>query len=188
MTPMRVAATALPEILVLEGTAHADGRGSFMELWREDDLAAAGVAARFVQGNLAHSRKGVLRGLHFQEPSPQGKLVAALTGAVFDVAVDIRRGSPRFGQWVGVELSAANRRQIWVPPGFAHGYCALADDTLVHYACTAVHAPSHDRAVRWDDPALGIDWPVEAPILSEKDRTAPMLAEAAVLPVYRAAP
>lgn len=185
---MRIATTALPEVLVLEGIGHVDGRGSFMELWREDHLTAAGIAERFVQGNLARSHKGVLRGLHFQEPSPQGKLVAALAGAVFDVAVDIRRGSPRFGQWAGVELSAANRRQIWVPPGFAHGYCALTDDTLVHYACTAAYIPAHDRAVRWDDPALGIDWPVKAPILSEKDRTAPTLAEAPVVPAYRAAP
>ena len=185
---MRVKPTSLPEVLTLEPERHDDARGAFMELWREDKLAAAGIRARIVQTNLTTSRKDVLRGLHFQEPNAQDKLIAVLSGAIFDVAVDIRRGSPRFGRWVGIELSAANRRQLWIPRGFAHGFCALADDTQVQYACTDYYAPAHDRAIRWDDPALGIEWPVKSPILSPRDGIAPALADAPILPVYRAAP
>lgn len=185
---MRVTPTALPEVLMLESERHDDARGFFMEVWREDGLAAAGVRARIVQANLTVSRKGVLRGLHFQEPNAQGKLIAVLSGAIFDVAVDIRRGSSRFGHWIGAELSAANRRQLWIPPGFAHGFCALADDTQVQYGCTDYYAPAHDRTIRWDDPVLGIDWPVKTPILSAKDAAAPALADASTLPTYRTAP
>ena len=185
---MRVTPTSLPEVLMLEATRHEDARGSFMEIWREDTLTAAGIPARIVQTNLSISHKGVLRGLHFQEPDAQDKLITVLSGAIFDVAVDIRRGSPRFGRWIGVELSAANRRQLWVPRGFAHGFYALADDTQVQYGCTDYYAPAHDRAVRWDDPALGIEWPVKSPILSPRDGDAPTLADAPVLPAYRAGP
>ena len=185
---MRVTPTALPEVLMLEPERHEDARGVFMELWREDKLAAAGISAHIVQTNLSVSRKGVIRGLHFQEPNAQDKLVSAVSGVIFDVAVDVRRGGPRFGRWVGVELSAANRRQLWIPRGFAHGFCALADDTHVQYACTDYYTSAHDRTVRWDDPAIGIAWPVKTPILSDKDKAAPLLAEAAVLPAYKAAP
>lgn len=185
---MRVTPTSLPDVLMLEPGWHDDARGYFMELWREDKLAAAGIPARFVQTNFSASRKGVLRGLHFQEPSAQDKLIAVLSGAIFDVAVDIRRGSPHFGRWVGIELSASNRRQLWIPRGFAHGFCALADDTHVQYACTEHYAPAHDRAIRWNDPAIGIDWPVTSPLLSPRDSAAPLLADAPVLPAYRIAP
>lgn len=185
---MRVTPTNLPEVLTLEPERHDDARGSFTEIWREDKLAAAGIPARIVQANLTISRKGVLRGLHFQEPDAQDKLITVLAGAIFDVAVDIRRGSPRFGRWIGIELSAVNRRQLWIPRGFAHGFCALADDTQVQYACTDYYAPAHDRAIRWNDPALAIDWPVKAPFLSPRDTAAPALADAPVLPAYRTAP
>lgn len=185
---MRVTPTSLPEVLMLDLERHDDARGSFMELWREDKLAAAGIPARIVQANLTTSRKGVLRGLHFQEPNAQDKLIAVLSGAIFDVAVDIRRGSPRFGRWVGVELSASNRRQLWIPRGFAHGLCVLTDEAQVQYGCTDYYAPAHDRTIRWDDPALGIDWPVRMPALSAKDESAPLLANAPVLPSYRTEP
>ncbi|MHB1218746.1 MAG: dTDP-4-dehydrorhamnose 3,5-epimerase [Alphaproteobacteria bacterium] len=185
---MRVTPTSLPEVLTLEAEWHDDARGAFMEIWREDKLAAAGIPARIVQANLTTSRKDALRGLHFQEPDAQDKLITVLAGVIFDVAVDIRRGSPRFGRWIGIELSAANRRQLWIPRGFAHGFCALADDTQVQYACTGYYAPAHDRTIRWNDPALAIDWPVKAPILSPRDTAAPALAAAPVLPTYRIAP
>jgi len=185
---MRVTPTSLPEVLMLEPKQHDDARGSFMELWREDTLAAAGIRAHFVQTNVSISHKSVIRGLHFQEPDAQDKLIAVLTGVIFDVAVDIRRGSPRFGRWVGVELSAANRRQLWVPRGFAHGFCALTDETRVQYGCTNHFVPEHDRAIRWNDPAIGVEWPVKTPILSTKDDTAPLLADAPALPAYQATP
>lgn len=185
---MHVTPTSLPEVLLLEPERYDDARGSFMELWREDKLPAASIPARIVQTNLTTSHKGVIRGLHFQEPNAQDKLISVLSGAIFDVAVDIRRSSPHFGRWVGVELSATNRKQLWIPRGFAHGFCALTDDTLVQYGCTNYYAPAHDRAIRWDDPAIGIAWPVTAPILSAKDEAAPLLANATVLPIYRAAP
>jgi dTDP-4-dehydrorhamnose 3,5-epimerase len=183
---MRVTPTSLPEVLMLETERHDDARGSFMELWRADKLAAAGIPARIVQTNLSTSRKGVIRGLHFQEPDAQDKLIAVLSGVIFDVAVDIRRGSPRFGRWIGIELSAANRRQLWIPRGFAHGLCALTDETRVQYGCTNHFVSAHDRAIRWDDPAIGVEWPVKTPILSAKDDTAPLLANAPVLPAYQA--
>lgn len=185
---MRVTPTSLPEVLMLEPERHDDARGSFMELWRRDKLAAAGIRADFVQTNLTTSRKGVLRGLHFQEPNAQDKLIAVLSGAIFDVAVDIRRGSPYFGRWAGIELSAANRKQLWIPRGFAHGLCVLTDEAQVQYGCTDYYAPANDRTIRWDDPAIGVAWPVKKPILSAKDEAAPLLANAPALPAYRAAP
>ena len=185
---MRATPTALPEVLMLEPERHEDARGAFMEIWRADKLGAAGISAHIVQTNLTTSRKGVIRGLHFQEPNAQDKLISVLSGAIFDVAVDIRRGSPHFGRWVGVELSAANRLQLWIPRGFAHGFCALTEDAQVEYACTDYYTPAHDRTVRWDDPAIGVAWPVTAPILSAKDEAARLLADASVLPVYKAAP
>jgi dTDP-4-dehydrorhamnose 3,5-epimerase len=128
--------------------------------------------------------RGTLRGLHFQEPKGQGKLVQVLRGTVWDVAVDVRRGSPRFGRWVGVELSESGPRQLWIPPGFAHGFCVLSDSADFFYKCTELYAPECERSIAWDDPQIGIPWPVAAPLLSTKDRAAPRLADAAVLPSY----
>jgi len=172
----------LPEVLVFEPRALTDDRGFFMEIHRASRYREAGVSGPFVQDNFSRSVRGTLRGLHFQEPYPQGKLVQVLDGAVFDVAVDIRRGSPTFGRWLGVELSGENRKQIWVPPGFAHGFCVVSEAASVLYKCTHEYVPEADRAVRWDDPRLAIAWPVKSPRLSPKDAGAPLLDEAAVLP------
>lgn len=178
-----VAATALPEVWILEHPVHADARGRFEELWRADDYAAAGLPP-FVQDNTSTSLRRVIRGLHFQEPEPQGKLISPLSGAIFDVAVDIRVGSPRFGRITAVTLTAGDGRQLWVPPGFAHGFCSLGDFAQVLYKVTAPWSPAHERAIAWDDPALAIPWPVADPVVSERDRTAPRLANAAPLPRY----
>lgn len=172
---MNVVETELPGVRVVEPQRYPDDRGYFMELWHRERYAAAGFPARFVQDNISRSRRHVLRGLHYQHPSPQGKLIGVLEGRVFDVAVDIRRGSPTFGAWVGETLSSENGRQLYVPEGFAHGFVVLSDTALVLYKCTAFYAPDCEHSIRWDDPALGIDWPVEAPILSEKDAAAPTL-------------
>jgi dTDP-4-dehydrorhamnose 3,5-epimerase len=184
---MHVNPTSLPEVLLLEPRIFADARGVFFESWRDDRYGAAGVSGAFVQDNVSSSEKGTLRGLHFQDPNGQGKLVTALSGAVFDVAVDIRRGSPHFGNWVGVELSSENRRQLWIPPGFAHGFQALSDDAVFHYKCTAHYSPADEHTIRWDDATLGVEWPIAAPLLSEKDLAAPILSDAPVLPVYEPA-
>jgi dTDP-4-dehydrorhamnose 3,5-epimerase len=187
---MKVVETDLPGVLILEPPVFGDDRGTFRETWRRDRWAAAGLPERFEQDNLSASRPGVLRGLHYQHPNPQGKLVSVFAGAVFDVAVDIRRGSPTFGRWVGVELSAENGRQLWVPPDFAHGFVvtAVGGDgvALFGYKCTSVYDPAAEGSLRWDDPAIGIAWPVEAPVLSPKDAAAPRLAEVAAgrLPAY----
>lgn len=178
---MNVIATAIPEVKLIEPRLFADARGWFCETWNEAAFAAAGIAARFVQDNHSRSARGVLRGLHYQLPRPQGKLVRVVAGAVFDVAVDLRRGSPSFGRWVAAELGAADRRMLWIPPGFAHGILALEDGTEVLYKCTDHYAPEHERALRWNDPALAIDWPlarVGTVTLSERDGAAPPLAQA----------
>lgn len=185
---MKITPTRLPDVLVLEPTSFADDRGWFMESFNQkrfhDGLAALGQAIPrpFVQDNESHSKRGVLRGLHYQlPPHPQGKLVRVVAGAVLDVAVDIRRGSPTFGQWVAVELTADNRRQLWIPEGFAHGFIALADDTRFLYKTTDFYAKDCERAIRWDDPQLGVAWPDGvAPLLAPKDAAAPLLAEAEV--------
>jgi len=182
---MKVTPTELPEVLLVEPRVFGDARGFFLETFQAERYAAAGIPGHFVQDNLSRSAKGTLRGLHFQEPRAQGKLVLVLHGAVWDVAVDVRRGSPRFGRWVGLELSEENRRQLWIPPGFAHGFCVVSDTADFFYKCTELYAPETERVVRWDDPALGIRWPIAAPLLSAKDRAAPTLADAPVLPVYR---
>jgi dTDP-4-dehydrorhamnose 3,5-epimerase len=175
---VKVTRTALEGVLLLEPDVHRDDRGWFSEFWNRAPFRdATGIDADFVQDNTAWSHAGVLRGLHYQWPDPQGKLVAVLQGAVLDVAVDIRRGSPTFGRWVAVELSAANGRQLWIPEGFAHGYAVPDDGALVHYKCTASYVAAHDRVIRWDDPAIAIDWPLTDPILSAKDRAAPRLAD-----------
>ncbi|MEE9251269.1 MAG: dTDP-4-dehydrorhamnose 3,5-epimerase [Alphaproteobacteria bacterium] len=181
---MRFLETELDGVLIVEPELFRDDRGFFMETYHSGKFAAAGIAARFVQDNHSRSRRGTLRGLHYQEPDAQGKLVRAVRGRIYDVAVDIRRGSPQFGRWLGVELDEENNRQLWVPPGFAHGFCTLSEDSEVVYKCTAHHVPESERAVRWDDPELAIDWPVDHPILSPRDAAAPSLAAAPVLPAY----
>lgn len=173
---MRVTPTALADVLMVQPAVHTDARGYFLETFHAERYAQAGITGPFVQDNLSYSRRGVLRGLHYQWPNPQGKLVYVVQGEIFDVAVDIRRQSPTFGRWVGVSLSADNHCQLWIPPGFAHGFCVTSDTALVAYKCTALYVPNCDRAIRWDDPDIGIKWPVVAPELSAKDAAAGPLA------------
>ena len=182
---MKIIATELPEVLLVEPTVHGDSRGFFYESFHASRYAEAGIPGPFVQDNLSRSAKGTLRGLHFQEPRAQGKLVQVLRGSVFDVAVDVRRGSPRFGRWVGIELSESQPRQLWIPPGFAHGFCVLSDSADFFYKCTELYAPEAERSIAWDDPTIGIRWPVERPLLSAKDQGAPRLDAAPVLPEFR---
>jgi dTDP-4-dehydrorhamnose 3,5-epimerase len=173
--------TTLPEVIAIEPRIYRDARGHFYETWREDRFRAAGIEARFVQDNHSHSVRHTLRGLHYQLRHPQGKLLRVVRGAVFDVAVDLRRGSPRFGQWVGVELSEQNARMLWVPPGFAHGYLALSNTIDLIYKCTDFYHPDDERAVRWDDARIGVRWPLPPssdPILSPRDAVAPSLQDA----------
>ena len=179
---MNVIATSLPGVLIIEPRVFGDARGFFMESWNAGTFAAAGLDLAFVQDNHSRSQKGVLRGLHFQNPGPQGKLVRVTSGAVFDVAVDLRASSPTFGQWMGVELSAANKRMLWVPEGFAHGFLTLEDDTDFLYKCTAPYDPRTEHTLAWDDPAVGIDWPGigMAPLVSEKDGRGLALADVEV--------
>jgi dTDP-4-dehydrorhamnose 3,5-epimerase len=176
--------TTLPGVLLLEPDVLTDDRGFFMETYHEARFREAGIAAPFVQDNHSRSARGVLRGLHYQEPNAQGKLVRCTRGALFDVAVDIREGSPAFGRWFGTELSESNRLMLWIPPGFAHGFCALADDSDLVYKCTALYAREHDRSILWNDPDIGIQWPIAEPRLSPKDAAAPPLRAAAPLPRY----
>jgi dTDP-4-dehydrorhamnose 3,5-epimerase len=170
----------LPDIILIEPRVFADDRGWFMETYKQSEFDAQGIRFTFPQDN--HSRsiaKHVIRGLHYQkDPAAQGKLVRCVLGAIYDVAVDIRRGSPTYGRWVGVELTEESRRLLWLPPGFAHGFCTLTDVSEVVYKTTAEYSAPHDRGIRWNDPALGIAWPVASPILSPKDAKAPTLAEA----------
>lgn len=183
---MKLTPTRLPDVVIVEPTVFSDDRGWFMESFSEPKLHAAlrelglPTPRPFVQDNESVSKAGTLRGLHYQlPPHPQGKLVRVVAGAVLDVAVDIRRGSPTFGRWVAVELSDANKRQVWIPEGFAHGFVALADDTRFLYKTTDVYARDCERAIRWDDPDIGIDWPAElTPLLAPKDAAAPLLAQA----------
>ena len=179
---MNIVETAIPGVLIIEPRVFGDARGFFMETWKAAGFAAAGLDMTFVQDNHSRSQKGVLRGLHFQNPGPQGKLVRVTNGAVFDVAVDLRQSSPTFGQWVGVELSAENKRMFWVPEGFAHGFLTLADDTNFLYKCTAPYAPQSEFTLAWDDPAVGIEWPVAwiDPIISDKDARGLALADVPV--------
>jgi dTDP-4-dehydrorhamnose 3,5-epimerase len=175
----------IPELLVLEPTVYRDDRGFFLESWHEQRLASVGISARFVQDNHSYSVRGTLRGLHYQMETPQGKLVRVVSGEVFDVAVDLRRSSPTFGQWDAAKLSSQNHRLLWIPPGFAHGFYVLSDSADLLYKCTTYYAPAHDRTLRWDDPALGIRWPLldgHPPILSPKDAAAPRLHEAPTYP------
>lgn len=176
---MKVIETDLPGCLVLEPRVFEDARGSFYESFNHDKLAAHGLQPTFLQGNVSSSRRGVLRGLHYQWPRPQGKYLTVLEGEVWDVAVDIRRGSPTFSNWTAVVLSAGNRRQLWIPEGFAHGYVVLSETALVSYLCTATYDPEAETGIRWDDPRLAIDWPVAEPVLSSKDRRAQLLDDIA---------
>lgn len=176
---MQIVDCAIEGPLIIEPQVFGDDRGFFLESWNAASFAAAGLDLSFVQDNHSRSQKGVLRGMHLQDPGAQGKLVRVVSGAVFDVAVDLRRGSPGFGKWVGVELSAANRRMFWVPEGFAHGFLVLEDNTDFLYKCTAPYAPEHEVCLAWDDPAVGIAWPFDgtAPILSAKDRQGKALVD-----------
>ena len=174
---MKVTCTPLAGLLIIEPTVFGDERGFFLETWSRQRYQEIGINADFVQDNISLSRHGVLRGLHFQNPKAQGKLVHVLQGEVFDVAVDLRQDSPTFGQWHGTDLSGENKRQFWVPPGFAHGFCVTSETALFAYKCTELYAPQHEKAIRWDDPALAIDWPVKEPQVSAKDRLAPLLAD-----------
>ena len=187
---MNVVETRLPGVLLVEPKVFGDERGFFVETWHAGRYAEAGLPgfAGFVQDNLSFSRRGVLRGLHFQNPDQQGKLVYVLQGEVYDVAVDIRTGSPNFGEWVGATLSAENKRQIYIPEGFAHGFLVTSETALFAYKCTAPYNARAEATVSWNDPQIGIRWPVEAPILSEKDRAAQVLAEIPTeqLPGYEA--
>jgi len=178
--PYTVTPTALADVLILEPKVFGDARGFFFESFNARDFAqATGIQAEFVQDNHSKSRQGVLRGLHYQIAHPQGKLVRVAQGEVFDVAVDLRRSSPDFGRWVGVHLSADNHRQLWVPPGFAHGFVVLSETAEFLYKTTDYWYPEHERSLRWNDPALGIDWPLTSePLLAAKDAQAPMLEAA----------
>ncbi len=179
---MKLIAAAIPGPMIIEPRVFGDARGFFMETWNAAGFAEAGLDMTFVQDNHSRSQKGVLRGLHFQNPGAQGKLVRVTRGAVFDVAVDLRAASPHFGQWVGVELSAANSRMFWVPEGFAHGFLTLEDDTDFLYKCTAPYAPGSEYTLAWDDPAVGIEWPAAGrdPVISDKDTAGLALADVPV--------
>ena len=174
---MKVIETGIPGLLVIEPVVHGDHRGFFMESWNAGRYREFGLPDAFVQANLSRSAAGVIRGLHYQYPKPQGKLVSVLEGRAYDVAVDIRPESPTFRQWAAVELSAENFRQFYIPEGFAHGFCTLGGPVLLSYLCTDEYAAEYDAAIAWDDPDIGIDWPVESGQLSGKDRAAPRLAD-----------
>jgi dTDP-4-dehydrorhamnose 3,5-epimerase len=174
--------TDLPGVIVVEPKVFGDERGFFMETYHQPRFAAAGIDLPFVQDNHSRSRRGVLRGLHYQLRHAQGKLVRVVQGEIFDVAVDARRSSPTFGRWFGAILSDANRRQLYVPPGFAHGFCVVSDSADVLYKTTDVYHPEEERSVLWNDPAIGITWPVKDPIISAKDAEGKLLAEAECFP------
>ena len=174
---MKFLETALPGVIVVEPDVHRDPRGFFVETYHLDKYRAGGIPGPFVQDNHSHSVRGTLRGLHAQVRRPQGKLVRAVEGEMFDVAVDIRRGSPTFGRWFGVHLTGENFRQIYIPPGYAHGFCVLSERVHVEYKCTGFYDKADEVAIAWNDPAIGIDWPIESPTLSAKDSSAPRLAE-----------
>jgi dTDP-4-dehydrorhamnose 3,5-epimerase len=176
---MNVIATGLPGVVIIEPRRFRDDRGFFCESFNEARFAEAGLPSRFVQDNLSYSEAGVLRGLHYQLPNAQAKLVGVLRGEVFDVAVDIRKGSPTFGKWVGVTLSFENGRQLLIPEGFAHGFLVTGDCAICNYKCTALYHPKSEGSIAWDDPAIGIDWPRRDVRLSPKDAAAPRLADVA---------
>ena len=183
---MKIIQTALPGCVVIEPAVHGDARGFFYEGFNRQRFADAGLDLNFVQTNVSRSAQGVLRGLHYQWPNPQGKLVSVLEGEVYDVAIDIRVGSPTFGRWVAAVLSADNKRHFWVPEGFAHGFAVLSEHATFVYQCTALYDRVADASIRWNDAALAIDWPIAEPSLSDKDQRAPFLADVArdKLPIH----
>jgi len=172
---MRVVPSIVPGVLVIEPDVHEDGRGFFLETYHAERYGEVGIAGPFVQDNHSRSIGGTLRGLHLQLRRPQGKLVRVIEGEIFDVAVDVRRGSPTFGRWVGVHLSASNFKQCFIPPGFAHGFCVVSPVAQVEYKCTDLYDPDSEIGIAWNDPAIGIAWPVAAPTLSPRDRQHPTL-------------
>lgn len=174
---MKMSRLRIPELVVIEPTVFGDARGWFFEAFNEARFAEAGIRFEAVQANVSRSAKGVLRGLHYQWPNPQAKLVSVLEGEVWDIAVDIRPDSPTFGGWEAVTLSAENRKQLYVPEGFAHGFVVLSEHAMFSYLCSALYDRAADAAIRWDDPTLAINWPVAAPLLSDKDARAPLLAD-----------
>jgi dTDP-4-dehydrorhamnose 3,5-epimerase len=183
---LKMTALDIPGVLVIESTPFRDHRGLFCETYHAERYAQAGLVERFVQDNFSRSVRGTLRGLHYQEPHAQGKLVMVLEGAVYDVVVDIRRGSPTFGKWQGFDLSSDNFRQLYVPPGCAHGFCVISDQAGVLYKCTDFYSPQDERGIVWNDPMLAISWPVTSPLLSAKDQAYGTLAATeAQLPRYR---
>ena len=182
---MQFEPTQIPDVVLVKPAVFGDARGFFMETWEERKFAAAGIPVRFVQDNQSRSAQHILRGLHYQVQQPQGKLVRVISGAVFDVAVDLRRSSPTFGTWVGVTLSEENKHSLWVPPGFAHGFLVLSPSADFVYKCTDFYAPQYERSIRWDDPDLGIRWPLPAgvqPSLSQKDANGASLRDADTFP------
>ncbi len=181
---MELIETAVEGVLIVEPRVHGDARGFFLESWNARTFAKLGLDLDFVQDNHSRSQRGVLRGMHYQQPNTQGKLVRVTSGAVFDAVVDMRASSPTFGKWVGVELSAANHRMLWVPPGMAHGFLCLQDDTDFQYKCTDYYDPASEHCLLWDDPQVGIEWPLDdiEPQLSAKDREGRPLAEAVTFP------
>lgn len=185
---MIIEPTPLSGMVLIKPDVFGDARGYFLESWNRRRYAEAGLDVEFVQDNQSLSRRGILRGLHFQNPHPQGKLVQVLLGEVFDVAVDIRLGSPTFGQWYGTVLSEANHHQLYVPEGFAHGFCVTSETALFAYKCTDFYDPAGEFSIRWDDPELGIEWPIEAPLLSAKDQAGRLLKDIPreSLPAWRA--
>jgi dTDP-4-dehydrorhamnose 3,5-epimerase len=179
---MKITKTAIPDVLIFEPTVHGDSRGYFMETFRLNDFSDAGDSLNFVQDNQSKSSQGTLRGLHYQLNFPQGKLVRVLSGEVFDVAVDIRKNSPTFGQWVAELLSAENHKQLWVPPGFAHGFYVTSESAELSYKCTEYYHPEDDHSLLWNDSSIAIEWPLvsNSPLLSDKDKNAKTLQEAAL--------
>lgn len=174
---MRVIESHIPGVVVIEPDVYGDSRGFFMESWNARRYEEFGLAWTFVQDNISFSHKGTLRGLHLQDPHPQGKLVTVLSGEVFDVAVDLRRGSPSFGRWVGHLLSSDNKKQMYIPEGCAHGFAVTSESALFYYKCTDFYSKQAELSVRWDDPELGIDWPIQEPVLSPKDAAAVLLRD-----------
>jgi dTDP-4-dehydrorhamnose 3,5-epimerase len=181
---VNVIQTAIPDVLMIEPVVRGDARGFFVEVWHEERYRSAGIDLPFVQDNHSRSGRGTLRGLHYQIQQAQGKLVRVAAGQVFDVAVDLRRSSPAFGRWVGTILSGENHRQLWVPPGFAHGFYVMSDSADLLYKCTDLYAPQYDRTLQWNDPEVGVEWPLSglAPLLSAKDQAGVPLRDAEVYP------
>ena len=169
---------SIPDVIAVRPTRHRDARGYFSEVYRSEPFRTAGIDADFVQDNLTRSSRGVLRGLHYQlPPSAQGKLIGVVRGTIFDVAVDLRRGAETFGRWAGRTLDGETGEMLWIPPGFAHGYCILSDQADVLYKVTATYAPELNRGLRWDDATVGVEWPIEDPVLSDADRVQPSFAD-----------